>query len=134
MVALASVDLCVVSPGWLEGRTRGLALGDEAGHRQQKGAALVSDTQAMSGIDEQGNPVLIEYVYYRHFAVYRQEVDSIEEALSAIQYGADDGQMASVGVFVNGEPRIWDGYVRQDPPTPEQAEEMRAEYAKAEAL
>jgi hypothetical protein len=88
----------------------------------------------MSTVNENGSPVLVEYGYYRHFNKYLAEAESIEDALRSIEYGEDAGQMSSVGVFVDGEPRVWDGFVDKDPPTTEQAEKMRRFYGEAERL
>lgn len=73
----------------------------------------------------------VEVLYMRYGAPYIAEVESVEDALSYIESGEDDGQISSVGVFVGGEPRIWDGYVSKEVPTPEQAGTMRRLYEKA---
>lgn len=77
------------------------------------------------------NAAMIEVVYYRYHSPYVEEFETVERALGFIEFGEDDGQMSSVGVFKDGEPIIWRGYVDQDPPTPEQAESMREDYRKA---
>lgn len=77
------------------------------------------------------NPDLIEVVYMRHFAAYLHEAETVADALSFIEHGEDAGEMSSVGIYVNGQPHIWDGYVDKEPPTPEQAKKMRAAYREA---
>lgn len=83
-------------------------------------------------INEDGSAVLIEAVFYRHFGVYAQECDSIEEAVAFLNSGEDYGELASVGVFVDGQPRITDQYVHDPgrPPTDDEAAAMRADYVK----
>lgn len=75
----------------------------------------------------------VEAVFYRHFVVYRYEMDSVEDAISFLNYGEDDGSLATVGVFVNGEPSLVDTYAPDEPrkPTTEEAEQMRKDYAEA---
>jgi hypothetical protein len=76
----------------------------------------------------------VEAVFYRHFRVYRAEMDSVAEAISFLNSGEDYGSLSSVGVFVDGEPHLTDAYVNDDggrTPTPEEADRMRADYAKA---
>lgn len=91
---------------------------------------MPEDRKALA-VREHAQPDLIEVVYMRYHSAYLYEAETMEDALSFIQYGEDDGAMSSVGVYVNGEPRIWDGYVDQDPPTPEQAKTMRETYREA---
>jgi hypothetical protein len=76
---------------------------------------------------------MIEAVYYRHFCVEAWECDSVEEAVSFLNAGDDDGSLASVGVFVDGQPRVIDQYVHPPGrvPTPGEAEAMCRDYAKA---
>jgi hypothetical protein len=75
---------------------------------------------------------VIEVVYMRYFQAYLHGVDSIEEALRFIDAGEDAGEMSSVGVFVNGQPHIYDGYINKDPgPNSQQAEGMRKAYREA---
>ena len=81
--------------------------------------------------DEPGRPPTIEYVYYRYGELFRQEAGSVEDALAVIDDGEEEGTLSSIGIFVDGEPRIWDGYVAQEVPTPHQAVEMREAYARA---
>jgi hypothetical protein len=62
------------------------------------------------------------------------EVESVAEAISLLNYGEDCGSLSSVGVFVNGEPRLTDQYVGNDggrEPTAEEAAQMRKAYADA---
>ena len=81
--------------------------------------------------DEPGRPAAIEYVFYRHGELYRQQAGSVQDALTLIDEGEEEGTLSSIGIFVDGEPRIWDGYVDQEPPTPQQADEMRQAYSRA---
>lgn len=62
-------------------------------------------------VNEDGTPVLIEAVYYRHHAVYAEPRDSIEEAVDFLRSGEDYGSLSSVGVYVDGEPRLIDCYL-----------------------
>jgi hypothetical protein len=73
----------------------------------------------------------VEVVYMRHYSANVSEHDSIDDALSFIKYSEDDGQMSTVGIMVDGEPHIWDGYLTKDAPTDEQAAEMRRYYDEA---
>lgn len=82
-------------------------------------------------INPDTSPVLIEAVYYQHFWVYRNEFDSIEEARSFLKNGEDYGTLASVGVFVDGEPRVL-RYGRPYKWADADLDEMRADYAKAQ--
>lgn len=75
----------------------------------------------------------IEVLYYRHFWQHVEECETVEEALAFIETGEDEGRMSSVGVFVDGKPHIYDGYVAQDPPTEKQAADMARLYAEAKA-
>lgn len=72
-------------------------------------------------------------MYWRHFRLYLEEFDSIDQAIGFICDGEDYGNMASEGVFSEGEPVIHGGYVDRDPPTEDQAEKMRAAYRHAKA-
>ena len=77
------------------------------------------------------NQTRFEVVYWRYHTAYVEPFGSLEEALGFIKYGEDWSTMSSQGVFRDGEPFIWDGYVRQNPPTAGQAAEMRDSYAEA---
>lgn len=79
-------------------------------------------------IDESGRPVLIEAVYYRHFSIYSEKCDSIEEATSFLTGAADDGWCAPVGVYVNGKPRKVSYYDRS--PTLSEYDNMLENYRR----
>jgi hypothetical protein len=85
-------------------------------------------------INEDGTPVLIEAVYYRHHCVYAEECDSIEEAVAFLYSGMDYGSLASVGVFVDGTPHVTEEFMEHPgrPPTAEEAENMLSSYANIE--
>lgn len=74
----------------------------------------------------------VEAVYYRHHTAYKQQFDSVEDALSFIEFGEDEGSLFSVGVFMDGEPHIYGGFVTKDTPTEEQAAEMKEVYAESQ--
>jgi hypothetical protein len=57
----------------------------------------------------------------------RSDIERLRAALERVV--RED--LYSVGVFVDGEPHIWDGYATKEPPTPEQAERMRKAYAES---
>jgi hypothetical protein len=82
-------------------------------------------------IDEKGNPVLIEAVYYRYHAPYAEECPTIEAALRYLESGEDYGELSSVGVFVEGE-CVRHRY-HDEPPTAEQAAEALEKYRKLKA-
>lgn len=81
-------------------------------------------------INEDGTPVLIEAVYYRYHSVYAVECDSVEEAAGMLEMGADHGDLADVGVFVDGRPRLIDCYVKPRTPSRWEAAEALDAYAK----
>jgi hypothetical protein len=81
-------------------------------------------------INPDGSPVLIEAVYYRFHSVYAVECDSIEEATAILESGADHGDLADVGVFVDGQPRLVDCYVGPRAPSPNETAAMMRDYAK----
>jgi hypothetical protein len=83
-------------------------------------------------INEDGGPVLIEALYARHFCLYVEECDSLEEAIQYLESGADYGECAPVGVLVEGEPRVY-GSFDPKPPNEEQALEMRRLYGLVKA-
>jgi hypothetical protein len=76
-------------------------------------------------------PDLVEVVYFRYHALYVEVADSIDAALAFIESGEDYGEMSSVGVYVNGEPVIENGYSSRESPTPVQADRMRELYRDA---
>lgn len=82
----------------------------------------------MTTIDEKGNPVLIEAVYYRYHSIYAEECGSIEEALAFLENGEDYGELSSVGVYVEGEPRLAKQFVEKHPLTEEERKYMEEEY------
>lgn len=75
----------------------------------------------------------VEAVFYRHFNVYREALPSIDEAVAFLCAGTDSNELAAVGVFVDGEPRLIDTYVTPPgrPPTTAEAERMSADYTLA---
>jgi hypothetical protein len=91
----------------------------------------IPENERRHRVDRCDRSDLIEVVYMRYGSVYLHEAESIEGALAFIQYSEDDGWMSSVGVYVNGEPRICGGYADQEPPTPAEVEMMREAYRKA---
>lgn len=55
-------------------------------------------------IDEQGNPQTWTAVYWRYHARYEHEADSLEDALSFLSNGEDEGALSSEKVLgPNGE-------------------------------
>jgi hypothetical protein len=85
----------------------------------------------MSTIDESGAEVLIEAVYYRYGVPSIEPCETIEDAVGYLDSGEEWGSLSSVGVFVAGEPHSVK--YKGAPPTYDEAEAMRAEYAKATA-
>src|SRR5690349_9568318 len=75
-----------------------------------------------------------EAVYWRHRVCYANVCESVDEAVSMLCYGSDNGECAPVGVFVNGEPVLtgdwWDEGERH-PPSVEEAEKMMESYRMA---
>lgn len=84
-------------------------------------------------INEDGTAVLIEAVYYRHFTCYAERFESVEGATGFLVAGVDDGRCADVGVFVDGQPRLVDVYVRPHPPSAQEAADVLVSYAEATA-
>lgn len=85
----------------------------------------------MTIINEDGTLVLIEVVFGREYVIYRSKHDSIEDALRFIKAGEDYGEISSVGIYLDGEPRIWDGYLSQDYPDGYQERRMAGYYTKS---
>ena len=75
---------------------------------------------------------MIEAVFYRHFAVYSHEADSVKDAGLFLSRGEEYGELSSVGVFVDGVPTLTDQYVSGAgrPPTAQEAVWMREAYAR----
>ena len=74
---------------------------------------------------------MIEVLYARYGGRYVHEVDDIEEAFGYIELGEDQNALSAIGIFIDGEPRVWDGYAETREPTDEERQEMMDEYAKA---
>jgi hypothetical protein len=73
----------------------------------------------------------VEVVYFRHMQCAITNFETTEAALLFINTAEWNGDISSVGVYVDGEPKVWDGFCSQDPPTPDQADEMRRYYNEA---
>lgn len=84
----------------------------------------------MSTINPDGSPVLIEAVYARYGVVEAEPCDSVDDALAFLQWGADDGRCAAIGVFVDGEPRVAAPYVDPHPPSAAESAALRTEYVR----
>lgn len=83
-------------------------------------------------VNENGEPALIEAVYYRYGRACRNDFfDTVEEAAAYLCSGEDYGALSSVGVFVDGEPVLADVYVEPHPPDEYEARVMAESYRKA---
>ena len=78
--------------------------------------------------NEDGTPVLIEALYARHYGLYLEECDTLQEAIDFLEYTADAGEGAPIGVLIDGDPRTA-GSFAPEPPSDEQAAEMVRLYA-----
>lgn len=83
-----------------------------------------------------GTAAIIQAVFYQHGFVYAEEFRSVEAAVTFLNGGEDRGILSSVGVFVDGEPRVVDQYVGRGGRAPSKAEakDMLRAYAEAERI
>jgi hypothetical protein len=59
-----------------------------------------------------------------------EEFDDINEALGYIKRGSEDGYFYPLGIFIDGQPHIWNGYISDSKPNLKQEELMIKEYKK----